>query len=99
MSRGRVALTLLVGLAILTAWWAWVVMLCVGALAGLEVVGATVSFVESLPLGAGFVLLGILPLAGLLLAAVGDPPTREEPDPSRGPAPGGGYRPRHHSGR
>lgn len=98
-------LTFIVGLVMLTLWWAWILMLLIGSLAHLDVVGASVSFVNSLPLGLGIVVVGVLPL-GMLLVAAADadrhapmPPNAKEPDPLRGPAPSGGYRPRHHSGR
>lgn len=60
------------GLGLLGTWAAWIIMLFVGALAGLDVVNGTVGFVDALPLGFGFILLGFCPLVGVILAAVGD---------------------------
>lgn len=91
MSRGRVAITLVIGIAAMTVWWSWLVMLLIGTLAGLDVVNGTVSFVNAIPLGLGLVVMGILPLLSLMVVASESdnppaPPDAKKPDQAGGPA-------------
>lgn len=54
----------------LAAWSAWIIMLGIGALHSLGVVNATISFHEAIPLGFGFVALGVLPIGMVLASSV-----------------------------
>jgi len=71
---------MLLGLGLLGTWSAWVFMLIIGALFGLDVVNSSVSFVDALPLGFGFVLVGIVPLVGLFAAVIADAPKGPTPE-------------------
>lgn len=72
MSMGRATLATLVGLVIAALWMSWLVMLVVGSLAGMDVVNATVGFVDAIPLGFGLVLVGLLPLVAIIMLGVDD---------------------------
>jgi hypothetical protein len=101
MSWGRVAVTFIVGVVAMTVWVAWLIMLTVGTLAGLDVVNGTVSFVESIPLGLGLVGFGLLPLLSLLVMASesDNPPSPDAKKPDQAGGPASSIPRRHHRHR
>lgn len=72
--------TAILGLGFLGVWWAWVFMVGIGTLASLDVVSGTVGFVDALPLGFGFALVGVVPLAALFAASAAETPKGPNPE-------------------
>jgi len=86
MRPGRALLAIVIGIGCLTVWVSWLVMLVIGSLAGLDVVNATVGFVEAIPLGLGLVLVGVLPF-GMLCAVAADNDRADQQAHAKDPSP------------
>lgn len=79
----RAVIRTIVGVSVLTIWATWLFMLMIGTLAGFDVVNGTVGFFQAIPLGLGFVLIGLLPITSLIVLAA-SPDKTEGPDLSPG---------------